>query len=94
MTRVQINESAKQDIIAMTTYTENKWGPRQKDILKRQLESAISFVGTFPDCGQKTLRPNTLARVIPQIPFIIVYKKSNDIIKVFRVVHTSRKRYL
>jgi plasmid stabilization system protein ParE len=90
--RIHINESAQQDLIAIAQYTEKKWGLTQKNVLKAQLESALRFVGTFPDCGQVTLRKNTYARVIPRIPFIIVYKKSGDTIMVFRVVHTSRKR--
>jgi len=56
------------------------------------IQNSVSTLESFPNMGRETGIGNTRDLVIPNLPYIAVYKASTDRVVILRAFHTSRKR--
>jgi toxin ParE1/3/4 len=64
--------------------------PRAARHVFRRIVAATKRLRAFPNAGRQGQIPGTRELVIPNLPFIIVYRLSNDAVEILRVFHTSQ----
>ena len=92
MTTVTISEIAEADLVAIISYTKIEWGNSQAKVVKMQLQSAILFLSSFPECGHPTKQPGAFSRIVPKLPFVILYKYTKNKVTILQILHTKRNR--
>jgi plasmid stabilization system protein ParE len=90
MILVRLSAVAEADLVAIIQQTKSEWGDEQAKLLKVRFQSALVFLSEFPHCGRATRRPSVYARVIPKLPFVILYKLDKETITILQIKHTKR----
>jgi len=57
-----------------------------------QIEHMVSFLADWPKLGRQGRRRNVRELVIPQTPYVVLYKRKGAAIYVLRVMHGRQKR--
>ncbi|MBF0369523.1 MAG: type II toxin-antitoxin system RelE/ParE family toxin [Magnetococcales bacterium] len=65
--------------------------PRAASKVASRILEAANRLAEFPEKGRLGPRPNTRELVIPNLPFIVLYRLDKNAIKILRVFHTARK---
>jgi toxin ParE1/3/4 len=55
----------------------------------QRIKTSVSRLKTFPASGRNGQVPGTMALVITNVPYIVVYRLSTDTVEILRVIHTS-----
>ncbi len=92
MVEVIVSKRAEKDISDIKIFTIEQWGEVKSSITGRELKLAFNFLSEFPYCGQPVERKNVFARVVPQLPFVILYRYTSEKVTVLRIIHTKRNR--
>jgi len=90
MILVKLSAVAEADLVAIIQQTKSEWGDEQAKLLKVKFQSTLVFLSEFPYCGQATRRLSVYVRVIPKLPFVILYKLDKETITILQIKHTKR----
>jgi toxin ParE1/3/4 len=88
--RLQIAPLADDDLRDILQYTEGRWGERQRHVYGTKLMDAMHDLSIHPYRGRSRddLRPGL--RGITVEHHIILYRVMPGVIRVLRIIHTSR----
>ena len=92
MITVEMSAIAEADLRTIILHTKSEWGIDQAKLVKVKLQSAIVFLIEFPECGRATKQQSVRARVVPKLPFVILYKLNTEKMTIIQILHTKRKR--
>lgn len=92
MIEVIVSKRAEKDIYDIKIFTIEQWGEVKSSATARELKLAFYFLSNFPDCGQPVERRNVYARVVPRLPFVVLYRRNLKTITILRIIHNKRKR--
>lgn len=89
MNRYRISRQAEQDLEDIWAYlTQQNQLVADKQIA--QILNRFPMLSQFPDMGRKRDDLMYELRSFPVKPYVVFYKKINDGIEIFRVLHQSR----
>ena len=60
-------------------------------ILDRLLDTA-GRLGEFPDMGVKGREAGTRELIVPDLPYVLIYRRAAARVEILQLFHTSRKR--
>ena len=92
MIEVIVSKRAQKDVSGIKIFTIEQWGEIKSSMTGRELKRAFHFLSEFPDCGQRVERKNVFARVVPRLPFVILYRRNPSTVTILRVIHNKQKR--
>jgi plasmid stabilization system protein ParE len=92
MRQIRLRSKAKSDLFAIGSYTRQQWGEQKAEEIGMMLRRSFELIAETPYFGRKTRDEYVLVKVLPSVPFVIVYKVAKDVIFILRIVHTKRKR--
>ncbi len=55
----------------------------------QRIKTSVARLKTFPASGRIGQVPGTMELVITNLPYIVVYRLSNETVEILRVFHTS-----
>jgi len=94
MTRIVLSEAARMDRKVITGYTVERFGMTQARRLRDRFQAALNNLATSPLAGRKNTKldpPGHAFRYAVVLQsFIIVYKPTEDGIRVARLLHGAR----
>ncbi len=92
MVEVIVSKRAQKDVSDIKILSIEQWGDVTASTTAQELKNTLYFLSEFPDCGQTVERKNVYARVVPRLPFVILYRRNLEIITILRILHNKRKR--
>ena len=90
--RVFYSELAKRNISEIANYTEKERGKLKRIELVQQIANNIETIVQFPRSAKFDVDLGLHYKIIPRLPFVIVYSVESDFIRIVRLVHTKRRR--
>ncbi len=66
--------------------------PRSTIMVLNRIEEMANLLVEFADLGRINTRHKTRELVIPNLPYIIVYRQKSGNIEILAILHTSRNR--
>jgi len=90
--RIVYSEYAKKNITEIAHYTEVEWGTTKRIELVKKLATSMEMISQFPRSAKFDVDLGVHYKLIPKLPFIIVYAVETDFIRVVKILHTKRKR--
>lgn len=92
MLQVEFTVSAQDDLRHIFYYTKTKWGNAKAIVLKDQIRLTAELLALFPDSGRKTNKNNVLVKVVPRLPFLIVYKmEEKNVVLIIQILHQKQQ---
>jgi plasmid stabilization system protein ParE len=92
MRQIRLRSKAKSDLFAIDLYTWQQWGEQKAGEMEMILKRSVELIAEIHYFGRKTREEFVLVKVLPSVPFVIVYKVAEDTIYILRIVHTKRNR--
>ena len=92
MSQIRLRSKAKSDLFAIDSYTRQQWGEQKAGEMQMILKRSFELIAETPYFGRKTREELVLVKALPSVPFLIVYKITEDFIYILRIVHTKRNR--
>lgn len=77
---------AFQDLEAQLTYIERE-NPALVSRIALRTKKAIDALETFPHLGRPGVVEGTRGLVLPQLPFVCVYRIRGDQVEILRILH-------
>jgi toxin ParE1/3/4 len=65
--------------------------PKGAARMRARILHSISFLRDWPDIGRPGRR-GFRELVVPRTPYVVIFKRDADLIRIFRVVHAARRR--
>jgi len=92
MRKLPVNRSSRadQDLIEIWSYVARD-NPDAADRLLRRLDDRIQKLQDYPEQGESLPTSNIGMRRVVEGSYLIFYQILDDVIKVVRVLHTSRQ---
>ncbi len=59
--------------------------------IEEQIQQESKLIGRFPRIGRPGRRKGTRERVVPDTPYILIYKVLRGRVRVLRVYHSARR---
>ena len=59
--------------------------------VRRSVSSAVLRLPDFPESGRIGQFPGTRELVVTNLPYIVLYRMSGDMVEILRVFHTSQE---
>jgi len=91
MMRVEFTVAARDDLEHIYYYTKTKWGNAKALVLRDRIRLTIELLALFPDSGKKTNKKDVLVKIVPKLPFLIVYKMEGKMILIIQILHQKRQ---
>lgn len=83
-----LTNKAKADLRSVATYTQRKWGKKQRGIYLKQFDDAFHLLADAPDVGTKCDFIKLGYRKFSNISHVIFYRTVNDTqIEIIRILH-------
>lgn len=92
MRQIRLRSKAKSDLFAIDLYTRKQWGGQQAGEMEVMLKHSFELILETPYFGRKTREELIFVKAVPSVPFVIIYKITEDFIYILRIVHTKRNR--
>jgi toxin ParE1/3/4 len=70
----------------------SQFDARATDGVAERIERAINRLMAFPLSGRRGTIEGTRLLVVPNLPYIVVYRVTEDTIDIISVLHTARRR--
>ena len=92
MRQILLLRRARVDLIDIQTYTHKNWG--SKKVLETQslINSSIKLIAESPFAGRNTHKNSVYIKVLPRLPFVVVYKFDDVSVSIIKIIHSKRKR--
>lgn len=88
---VRWTPTAANDLTHICDYTERRFGPAQARRAAVAVFDAADSLAAMPNRGRKGRRPNTRELSVVGLPFVIVYRVSNETVQIVRIVHGAQQ---
>ena len=88
--RVEWRPLAERDLQEIVSYIAAD-DPRAALGMHDRINESVQHLSRFPRGGRPGRVAGTRERVIPQTPFIVAYRVSEDAVTVLRVLHGARR---
>jgi toxin ParE1/3/4 len=59
--------------------------------VRRRIRSAVLRLLDFPESGRVGQVPGTRELIVAELPYIVLYRVSGDVVEILRVFHTSQE---
>jgi len=89
-TRVVVTQTARDDIREILHYTQQEWGPEQREDYIREIESAIDRLSMMPSMGRSRDDIYPGVRSIPVGRHLLYYTYTENIVHIRHVWHGRR----
>jgi len=89
--RLRYRVEAAADLEAIHSYIESENQAAAADVVMR-IRPAVNRLSLFPKSGRNGLVPGTRELVVPNLPYIVVYRIVDDFVDVIAVAHAARDR--
>ena len=89
MMDVRLTSRAYDDLTAIASYLDEHV-PAVAASVMRRIEHTLDNVARIPHMGRSGRRADTREAVVPQLPFLIVYRIAGDVVEVLTIFHTAR----
>ena len=90
--RVVYSEYTKKNITDIANYTEAKWGTAKRVELIGQIANSIEMISEFPRSTIFDIDLGLHYKLIPKLPFVIVYLVGTDFVRVIKILHNKQQR--
>jgi len=87
---IRWSPEAAADFAAIVEYIQQQ-NPSAADRVARAIFENVTSLESFPDRGRQGRVKDTRELVLPQLPFIVVYRVKSDVAEVARVLHGSQR---
>lgn len=92
MRQIRLRSKARADLFAIDLYTRKQWGDQKAKETEMALKHSLDLILETPHLGRKTRVELVLVKAMSSLPFVIVYKITDDHIYILRIMHTKRNR--
>jgi len=89
--KLKWTRKAAGDLTQIRSYYIHQGNPSAAKDVALQLAALAETLIQHPAKGRAGRAPNTRELVVPDLPYIIVYRARDKQIEILRVIHTSRK---
>ncbi len=88
--RIRWTQPAVHDLSKICDYIEEHGTPATAGRVARSIYRAASSLHKFPHRGRPGRRPDTRELVLPNLPYIIVYRAEESAATVLRILHGAQ----
>jgi toxin ParE1/3/4 len=89
--RVRWTQPAVDDLTHICDYTRERFGPAQPRRTALMIYESAESLKAFPNKGRPGRKTNTRELQIPNTPFVVIYRVSNDAVEISRILHGGQK---
>jgi plasmid stabilization system protein ParE len=89
--RIRWTEPAAQDF-TICDYIEEHDSPSAAHRVALAIYQRVDSLSQFPRRGRPGRKLNTRELILPDLPFVAVYRVREDVVEINRILHTSRDR--
>jgi toxin ParE1/3/4 len=89
--KLRYKARALRDIERIHGYIAEHDAAAAKRVVKR-IESVISRLSFFPLSGRQGVVTGTRVVVIPNLPYVAIYRVDDEMVDIIAVLHTARRR--
>jgi plasmid stabilization system protein ParE len=90
MTRVVVTERAKEDVRRILTDLNARAGNHVAERYAADFKTAYRRLAHIPAGGPPRPALGSKTRIVPVLPYIVIYDYENDTVTVLRVLHGKR----
>jgi toxin ParE1/3/4 len=87
---VRYSRRASRDLTDILAYLAER-SPLGAMRVTRSLKGSIDFLVEQPFSGLRTTREGLLVKIVPDYPYKIFYRVSDDVVEIVHIRHASRK---
>ena len=88
MAAFRLRAVAKRDLIQIASYTEERWGKRQRDLYLRQLDAAFQQLAENSAIGRQCDYIRAGYRKFPVSSHVIFYRNAGiELVEIVRILH-------
>ncbi len=87
MRAVRFNQTAVRDLQKIARYSEGEWGSVQKERTLDRIARACEMLIAFPHLGIESRVKGVYQRVVPKLPFILLYQITETDILIVQILH-------
>ena len=91
--QINITPKAQQHINSIYDYILTNTNATIAKKTLKSIEQSILNLERFSSLGKKISKSNIRKLVVPNLPFIIIYKATSNAISILAVTHTSRIKW-
>jgi toxin ParE1/3/4 len=88
--RIRWAVRAQRDIAAIIVYV-SKHNPIAALDQVRRIERQGGLLAEYPDLGRPGRRPSTRELVVPDTPYLLIYRPHSDVVDILRVIHGAQR---
>lgn len=88
--RLEWTPEAAGDVQHIRTYIEARNPNAAREVVLQIFQYTETLL-QFPSKGRVGRIYNTREMILPDVPYIVVYRAKREVVEVLRVIHTSRK---
>jgi len=89
--RIRWTDPAARDLNHLCDYIRDHDAPAAARRVALSIYQTVSSLSQFPHRGRAGRRPNTRELVLPDLPFLAVYRIRGDVVEVLRILHGAQK---
>ena len=89
--RIRWTPAAADDLETIADYVSAHWPAFAKQTV-RTIYQAIQDLKVMPHRGRMGRAEGTRELVIPDLPYMVVYRLKNDSLEILRIYHASQRR--
>lgn len=82
---------ATKDLTQICDYTEERFGAVQAQRAAMVIYEAANSLQAMPMCGRNGRKRGTRELVLTGLPFLIIYRLSQDSVEILRILHGAQK---
>ena len=89
--RIRWTDPALQDFTRICDQSRSKFGEARSRRTALQIYEAVDLLADFPHRGRYGRKPDTSELVIHGLPFLAVYRLSQDTVEILRILHGAQR---
>ena len=88
---IRWTQPAARDLTNICDYTENHNGSEAARKVAIRIYEAVASLKQFPHMGRPGRKPGTRELVLPDLPFLAIYRVGEEVIVVARILHGAQQ---
>ncbi len=89
--RIRWTDPAARDLTDICDYIRDHDASAAARRVARTIYQTVASLSQFPNRGRSGRRPNTRELVIPDLPFVAIYRIRGDVVEVVRILHGAQE---